>query len=97
MEVPQSPEASTSRSHLPNSPSTFPPLAPQPKRARTGMSEHIVSVAPLADRMRPQTLDDFVGQESAVGKDSLLRGLLDNGSAGSLILVRNLRQDLWPC
>lgn len=44
-------------------------------------------MAPLADRMRPQTLDDYVGQEAVVGKGSLLRGLLDSGSAGSLVLV----------
>lgn len=44
--------------------------------------------------MRPQTLDDYVGQESVVGKGSLLRGLLDSGSAGSLILVSQCTQDL---
>ena len=29
--------------------------------------------APLYERMRPQTLDEFVGQEHIVGKNSLLR------------------------
>ena len=29
--------------------------------------------APLAERMRPTSLDDFVGQSHIVGKNSLLR------------------------
>lgn len=29
-------------------------------------------VAPLAARMRPQTLDEVVGQEDIIGKDKLL-------------------------
>lgn len=32
---------------------------------------------PLADRMRPQRLDDFVGQEKAVGKGSPLRRMIE--------------------
>jgi len=83
-----SPEPSTLPLHLVSSPSAILSTASQPKRARTGMSGNIASVAPLADRMRPQTLDDFVGQESVVGKDSLLRGLLESGSACSFVLVR---------
>ncbi|WP_443029709.1 AAA family ATPase [Sporolactobacillus sp. KGMB 08714] len=31
------------------------------------------SARPLADRMRPRTLDEFVGQEQIVGKGRLLR------------------------
>jgi putative ATPase len=43
--------------------------------------------APLADRMRPQTLDEFVGQEHLVGEGRVLRRLIEGGgSLPSLIL-----------
>src|SRR5687767_14071433 len=41
---------------------------------------------PLAARMRPQSLDEFVGQESIVGKDTALRRAIEQGTVGSLIL-----------
>ena len=34
-------------------------------------------VAPLADRMRPQTLDEFLGQKHMVGKGTLLRRAIE--------------------
>jgi putative ATPase len=42
--------------------------------------------APLAERMRPQTLDDLVGQEHLTGKGSVLRTAIDNGKIPSMIL-----------
>ena len=42
--------------------------------------------APLAARMRPTTLDEFVGQEEAVGEGSMLRGSLERGRLPSFIL-----------
>jgi putative ATPase len=42
--------------------------------------------APLAARMRPRTLDEFVGQEDAVGPGSMLRGVLEHGRLPSIIL-----------
>ncbi len=41
--------------------------------------------APLAERMRPATLDDFVGQSHIVGKNSLLRRAILTDSLGSCI------------
>jgi len=41
---------------------------------------------PLAERMRPQTLDDFAGQEHLVGKDGVIRKALDAGVLPSIIL-----------
>jgi putative ATPase len=41
---------------------------------------------PLAERMRPATLDDFVGQEHLLGPGKLLRGLVASGKLRSLIL-----------
>ena len=41
---------------------------------------------PLAERMRPQSLDDYVGQRHLVGKGSVLRKMIDSGSVPSFIL-----------
>ncbi len=48
--------------------------------------EPIPPDAPLAARMRPQTLDEFIGQEEAVGPGSMLRGSLERGRLPSFIL-----------
>ena len=42
--------------------------------------------SPLAERLRPQTLDDFVGQPHLVGKGSVLRKMIDSGRIPSIIL-----------
>lgn len=42
--------------------------------------------APLAARMRPETLDDVVGQEHILGKDKLLYRAIKADKLGSLIL-----------
>jgi putative ATPase len=42
--------------------------------------------APLAARMRPRTLDEFVGQQDAVGPGSMLRGAIERGRLPSIIL-----------
>jgi putative ATPase len=44
------------------------------------------SSAPLAERMRPQTLDDLVGQQHLTGKGSVLRTAIENGKIPSMIL-----------
>jgi putative ATPase len=41
---------------------------------------------PLADRMRPRTLDEFVGQEQVLGVGKPLRQALERGQLHSLIL-----------
>ncbi|MBE5762770.1 MAG: replication-associated recombination protein A [Clostridiales bacterium] len=43
------------------------------------------NMAPLADRMRPTTLDEFVGQEHIVGENMLLRRAIKAGTLGSCI------------
>ncbi|MCK4540242.1 replication-associated recombination protein A [Candidatus Parcubacteria bacterium] len=40
---------------------------------------------PLADRMRPLTLAEFVGQDEIVGKNKLLRQAIDNDTLPSMI------------
>src|SRR5689334_16898803 len=44
------------------------------------------ALRPLADRMRPRTLDEFVGQEQVLGAGKPLRQALENGQLHSLIL-----------
>lgn len=41
---------------------------------------------PLAERIRPETLDELVGQEHLTGKDSILRTALRQGKIPSMIL-----------
>jgi putative ATPase len=44
------------------------------------------ATAPLAERMRPRTLDDVVGQEALVGPEAPLRLAIEHDSLQSLIL-----------
>ena len=44
------------------------------------------NVAPLAARMRPRTLTEFVGQQAAVGPGTWLRSAIDTDSLSSVIL-----------
>lgn len=46
----------------------------------------MASIPPLAERMRPETLDDYVGQKHLVGKDAILRVAIESGHLPSLIL-----------
>lgn len=41
---------------------------------------------PLAEILRPNTLDDYIGQQHLVGKGSVLRTLIDSGRIPSMIL-----------
>lgn len=41
---------------------------------------------PLAERLRPRRLDEFIGQEHLVGKNSVLRKAIESGNVPSFIL-----------
>ncbi len=41
---------------------------------------------PLAERMRPKTLDEYVGQKHLVGKGAILRQMIDSGEVSSFIM-----------
>ncbi|MDF1572403.1 MAG: replication-associated recombination protein A [Bacteroidales bacterium] len=41
---------------------------------------------PLADRMRPKSLDEYSGQEHLVGKGAVIRTMVESGSMSSFIL-----------
>jgi len=45
-----------------------------------------MSSIPLAERMRPRTLDDYVGQKHLVGEGSILRDMVKSGNLSSFIL-----------
>jgi putative ATPase len=45
-----------------------------------------MSLPPLAERLRPQTLDELVGQEHLTGKGSILRTAIENKKIPSIIL-----------
>jgi len=45
-----------------------------------------MSTAPLAERMRPSTLDELAGQQQLTGKGSILRTSIENGKIPSLLL-----------
>lgn len=51
--------------------------------AAAGMEKN--APRPLADRLRPKTLGDVVGQDHLVGEDGILTRLIASGSLGSLI------------
>lgn len=49
-------------------------------------SANITMHTPLAERMRPRMLNEFIGQEQLLGEQGLLRGLIENDSLNSIIL-----------
>ena len=46
---------------------------------------------PLAERLRPKTLDDYIGQKHLVGQGAVLRKMIDAGRVPSFILWVILR------
>src|SRR3954454_18650008 len=50
------------------------------------LEEYAGAAAPLAARLRPRTLEDYVGQEHLVGERRLLRRLVEAGQLPSIIL-----------
>src|SRR5882724_2555411 len=70
--------------------SLFPILDPSDEN-RGGSSRRLdedgpQSTRPLADRMRPRTLDECVGQEAMLGPGAPLRTQIERDDIGSMIL-----------
>ncbi|KAI0759835.1 P-loop containing nucleoside triphosphate hydrolase protein [Trametes elegans] len=63
------------------SPADITPL----KRQRVTASSRLHAAAPLAERLRPQSLEEFVGQPHLTGPGSLLMSQLERGATGSII------------
>jgi putative ATPase len=45
-----------------------------------------VTFSPLADRCRPRTIEEFIGQEHLLSEHKILKTIIDKGSAFSLVL-----------
>lgn len=54
--------------------------------AQVGKQFIVESVEPLASKIRPQMIDEFIGQEHLVGKNKPLRIAIENGHIFSFIL-----------
>ncbi|MCC9600645.1 replication-associated recombination protein A [Stieleria sp. JC731] len=50
-------------------------------------SDHLEAAKPLAARMRPKSLAEYVGQQHILGPGKLLRRMVDAGKLGSIILA----------
>ena len=50
------------------------------------MEEQLKKNAPLADRLRPRNLDEFVGQSHLLGKDKFLNRSIKADRISSMIL-----------
>lgn len=52
---------------------------------------------PLAERLRPKTLDDYIGQKHLVGPGAVLRKMIDAGRISSFILggLRGWERPRW--
>jgi replication-associated recombination protein RarA len=46
----------------------------------TGREEYHMAYRPLADEIRPSSLDEVVGQRHILGPDGVLRRLIDSGN-----------------
>ena len=54
--------------------------------ADSGNATVVAPYQPLADRMRPQVLEDVLGQDDILGQGKPLRMLVEAGLSGSIIL-----------
>lgn len=45
-----------------------------------------INLQPLAERLRPRTLDDYIGQTHLVGPGAVLRRMIESGHINSFIL-----------
>ncbi|HMV46259.1 MAG TPA: replication-associated recombination protein A [Blastocatellia bacterium] len=64
--------------------SLFPELEAPPKSRTKGLQTDLSS-APLAERVRPRTLDEFVGQEHLLAPGKMLRRLIEEDRLTSLV------------
>ncbi len=49
------------------------------------MPDSTVETIPLASRLRPQTLEEFIGQEHLLGQGKMLRQLIEKDQISSMI------------
>lgn len=61
-------------------------MAPTPSLFAAQEEDALDAVKPLAARMRPTTLSEYVGQQHILGPGKLLRRMIDAGRLGSILL-----------
>lgn len=61
-------------------------FASRKKATSTSATKSSGKSVPLAERMRPETIDDYIGQGHIMGKDTILRKILDKNETPSMIL-----------
>ena len=74
------------KANMPEKPANGSNKCETPKAQETGSPSGIHSNVPLAERMRPLTMSDYIGQEQAVGHNKLLRTLFETNRIPSMIL-----------
>lgn len=62
-------------------------MADTPSLFESEEQNHLDAAAPLAARMRPRSLSEYVGQQHILGPGKLLRRMVDAGRLGSIILA----------
>jgi putative ATPase len=63
-----------------------PDAGDKPDLFEAALNERLAAQAPLAARMRPQSLDDMVGQSHLIGPGMPLRGLIESDRLSSVIV-----------
>lgn len=56
------------------------------KAPASATAKSVGKTVPLAEKMRPETIDDYIGQSHVMGKDTILRKILDKNETPSMIL-----------
>src|SRR5262245_42430113 len=65
--------------------SLFPEMEERSVRSRNGFESETSATAPLAERMRPRTLDEFVGQDHLLAEGRILRRLIEEDRLTSIV------------
>ena len=61
-------------------------MSPTPSLFESAEQDHLQNAQPLAARMRPQRLSEYIGQQHILGDGKLLRRMIDSQRLGSIIL-----------
>jgi putative ATPase len=52
---------------------------------QNSMFDNIKSTSPLADRVRPRNLEEYIGQRHILGRGKMLRQLIESDNISSMI------------
>ena len=65
---------------------TAPLSTPAPLNSTFKIQHYQMSYAPLAERLRPRNLDEYIGQKHLVGPGGIIRRMIETGNVASFIL-----------